>query len=106
MWIDRLITCTAQSTYKRSICSDSRFTFDGIQRRFITACAYVLPPGEIVSTADIGFPALDRAKLLDEADFFEKAHTAAAQTGQSAVPTDLDVDTHFIAFIEAPNAKG
>ncbi|RSH80913.1 ubiquitinyl hydrolase 1 [Apiotrichum porosum] len=49
---------------------------------------------------------LARAKLLDEADFFEEAHTAAAQSGQSAVPTDLDVDTHFIAFVEATNAKG
>jgi ubiquitin carboxyl-terminal hydrolase L3 len=49
---------------------------------------------------------LERAKLLDEADFFEAAHTAAAQSGQSAVPTDLDVDTHFITFIEAENSKG
>ncbi|KAL1405383.1 ubiquitinyl hydrolase 1 [Vanrija albida] len=49
---------------------------------------------------------LERAKLLDEADFFESAHTAAAQAGQSAVPEDLDVDTHFIAFVQAPNAKG
>jgi hypothetical protein len=50
--------------------------------------------------------ALERAKLLDEADFFTSAHTAAAQAGQSAVPTDLDVDTHFIAFIEAINDQG
>jgi ubiquitin carboxyl-terminal hydrolase L3 len=47
-----------------------------------------------------------RAKLLDEADFFEAAHTSAAQHGQSAVPEDLDVDTHFIAFIEGINGKG
>lgn len=44
--------------------------------------------------------------MLDEATFFESAHTAAAQAGQSAVPTDLDVDTHFIAFIEAVNSQG
>lgn len=50
--------------------------------------------------------AMDRAKLLDEADFFEAAHTSAAQAGQSAVPEDLDVDTHFIAFIEGVNGKG
>jgi ubiquitin carboxyl-terminal hydrolase L3 len=49
---------------------------------------------------------MERAKLLDEADFFQAAHTAAARTGQSAVPTDLDVDTHFIAFIEATNSQG
>lgn len=44
--------------------------------------------------------------MLDEATFFEAAHTSAAQAGQSAVPTDLDVDTHFITFIEALNDKG
>ncbi|WWD17303.1 hypothetical protein CI109_101743 [Kwoniella shandongensis] len=49
---------------------------------------------------------LERAKLLDETDFFEAAHTAAAHAGQSAIPTDLDVDTHFIAFVEAVNEKG
>ncbi|GFZ43898.1 hypothetical protein JCM24511_01618 [Saitozyma sp. JCM 24511] len=56
--------------------------------------------------ASLPLTGLERAKLLDEADFFEAAHTAAAQTGQSAVPTDLDVDTHFITFIEAENLKG
>ena len=49
---------------------------------------------------------MGRAKLLDEADFFQVAHTAAAQTGQSAVPDDLDVDTHFIAFVQAENDQG
>lgn len=49
---------------------------------------------------------VERAKLLDEADFFEAAHKAGAQTGQSAVPEDLDIDTHFITFIEAANDKG
>ncbi|WVQ82384.1 hypothetical protein IAT38_004512 [Cryptococcus sp. DSM 104549] len=48
----------------------------------------------------------ERAKLLDETTFFSEAHTAASQTGQSAVPTDLDVDTHFIAFVEGVNEKG
>lgn len=50
--------------------------------------------------------AVERATLLDNADFFQAAHTAAASSGQSAVPTDLDVDTHFITFIEALNEKG
>ena len=45
--------------------------------------------------------------MLDEADFFETAHKSAAQSGQSAVPTDLEnVEEHFITFIEAENAKG
>ena len=45
--------------------------------------------------------------MLDEADFFETAHKSAAQSGQSAVPTDLEnVEEHFITFIEAENDKG
>nr|ODN97700.1 ubiquitin carboxyl-terminal hydrolase L3 [Cryptococcus depauperatus CBS 7855] len=48
----------------------------------------------------------ERANLLEEATFFSDAHTAAAQTGQSNVPTDLDVDTHFIAFVEGANENG
>lgn len=45
--------------------------------------------------------------MLDEADFFETAHKSAAQSGQSAVPTDLEnVEEHFITFIEAENVKG
>ncbi|OCF36844.1 ubiquitin carboxyl-terminal hydrolase L3 [Kwoniella heveanensis BCC8398] len=49
---------------------------------------------------------IERAKLLDEADFFTAAHTAAAQTGQSAIPEDLDVTTHFITFVEGVNENG
>lgn len=49
---------------------------------------------------------MERAKHLEEATFFESAHTAGAQAGQSSVPTDLDVDEHFITFIEAVNDKG
>ncbi|ORY33958.1 peptidase C12, ubiquitin carboxyl-terminal hydrolase [Naematelia encephala] len=56
--------------------------------------------------ASIPLNTVDRAKLLDESTFFSEAHTSAAQTGQSAVPTDLDIDTHFIAFIEAENENG
>nr|ODN88356.1 ubiquitin carboxyl-terminal hydrolase L3 [Cryptococcus depauperatus CBS 7841] len=48
----------------------------------------------------------ERANLLEKATFFSDAHTAAAQTGQSNVPTDLDVDTHFIAFVEGANENG
>lgn len=45
--------------------------------------------------------------MLDEADFFETAHKSAAQSGQSAVPIDLEnVEEHFITFIEAENSKG
>lgn len=47
-----------------------------------------------------------RAKLLEDAEFFSSTHTNLAQQGQSAVPDDLDVDNHFICFIEAVNAEG
>jgi hypothetical protein len=49
---------------------------------------------------------MERAKALDEATFFTEAHSNAALEGQSEVPSDLDVDTHFIAFVEATNAAG
>lgn len=52
------------------------------------------------------YTGLERAKLLDETTFFTVAHTNAAQTGQSVVPTDLDVDEHFIAFVEGVDEKG
>lgn len=45
--------------------------------------------------------------MLEEADFFETAHTSSAKSGQSAPPVDLDdVKSHFIAFIEATNSQG
>lgn len=47
-----------------------------------------------------------RAKLLETSPFFESAHESASQGGQSAVPENVDVDTHFIAFIEAKNKEG
>jgi ubiquitin carboxyl-terminal hydrolase L3 len=51
--------------------------------------------------------ALERAKRLEGATFFEETHTNLAQSGQSAIPTDLDdVPEHFITFIEAKNDKG
>ena len=43
-----------------------------------------------------------RAKLLETSPFFESAHESASQGGQSAVPENVDVDTHFIAFIPQP----
>lgn len=53
-------------------------------------------------------PALERAKLLDNTEFFTEAHTASAQSGQSEVPTGeaLNVENHFLAFVQAKNKKG
>jgi hypothetical protein len=65
---------------------------------------FINPPSSSIGTHAL---ALDRAKMLEEADFFETAHTAAAQSGQSSVPTDLeDIEPHFITFIEAINGNG
>lgn len=49
-----------------------------------------------------------RAKLLDETEFFTEAHTTTAQGGQSVVPTGdaINVDNHFITFVQAKNDKG
>jgi ubiquitin carboxyl-terminal hydrolase L3 len=49
-----------------------------------------------------------RAKLLDETEFFSEAHTATAQSGQSEVPTGdaINVDNHFLAFVQAKNEAG
>ncbi|WWC61873.1 uncharacterized protein I303_104458 [Kwoniella dejecticola CBS 10117] len=57
-------------------------------------------------SASLPLAPLDRAKLLDESDFFSEAHLSASQSGQSSIPEDLDVDAHFIAFVEAYNEKG
>ncbi|WWC70192.1 uncharacterized protein I206_104142 [Kwoniella pini CBS 10737] len=57
-------------------------------------------------SASLPLSPIDRAKLLDESNFFSEAHLSASQSGQSSIPDDLDVDTHFIAFIEAINENG
>lgn len=56
---------------------------------------------------DIDETALDRAKHLENAEFFSKAHSSALESGQTEVPQDLDnVEYHFIAFVEAVNEAG
>ncbi|WVO16295.1 hypothetical protein L204_103970 [Cryptococcus depauperatus] len=67
-----------------------------------------LPEGDTTSLTPGSELAQFKAMSLSmsEATFFSDAHTAAAQTGQSNVPTDLDVDTHFIAFVEGANENG
>ncbi|KLT40789.1 cysteine proteinase [Cutaneotrichosporon oleaginosum] len=58
--------------------------------------------------ASLPLDAQKKADLLDETDFFSEAHTATAQSGQSEVPSGaaLDVDNHFIAFVQAKNEAG
>jgi len=45
----------------------------------------------------------ERAKLLEETNLFATAHEAAAAGGQSAMPTNLDTNYHFVAFVQAPD---
>ncbi|GJJ11380.1 hypothetical protein Clacol_005612 [Clathrus columnatus] len=45
----------------------------------------------------------ERAQLLEKTDLFASIHESTAQMGQSDVPTDLDTNLHFIAYIEAPD---
>lgn len=56
----------------------------------------------------IGFTGMtpeERAKLLEETNLFATAHEAAAAGGQSAMPANLDTDSHFVAFVQAPDAQ-
>jgi len=44
-----------------------------------------------------------RAKLLEETELFASIHESAASSGQTSVPTNLDTDLHFCAFVQAPS---
>ncbi|EIN06023.1 peptidase C12 ubiquitin carboxyl-terminal hydrolase 1 [Punctularia strigosozonata HHB-11173 SS5] len=44
----------------------------------------------------------ERAKLLETTPLFANIHAEAAATGQTAVPSNLDTDLHFICFVQAP----
>lgn len=110
LWFDWALAYPTQPAREWTSCPEGRFTIDEIQEGDSTPQPYVsfqrLP---LIKGSDTNLisPALERAKLLDKADFFETAHTAAAKSGQSAPPVDLDnVDTHFITFIEAVNIQG
>jgi len=46
----------------------------------------------------------DRAQLLESTPLFADIHAAAASSGQSAVPKDLDTNLHFTCFVAAPSA--
>jgi hypothetical protein len=48
---------------------------------------------------------LERAKFLESEDLFANIHAAAAASGQTAVPKDLDTDLHFTCFVQAPEAS-
>jgi len=44
-----------------------------------------------------------RAKLLEDTDLFASIHKSAANAGQTSIPTDLDTNLHFCAFVQAPS---
>jgi len=48
----------------------------------------------------------ERAKLLETTPLFADIHAAAASSGQSAVPANLDTDLHFSCFVAAPSSRG
>ncbi len=48
---------------------------------------------------------LERAQFLESTDLFANIHAAAAASGQTAVPEDLDTDLHFTCFVQAPDAS-
>ena len=47
----------------------------------------------------------ERAQLIESTDLFTNIHAAAAASGQTAVPENLDTDLHFTCFVQAPNAS-
>jgi len=48
----------------------------------------------------------ERAAALEETTRFAKAHSVAANQGQSTVPTaNADVNLHFVAFVQASSAE-
>lgn len=47
----------------------------------------------------------ERAQILETTALFEDIHTESAESGQTAVPTNLDTDLHFTCFVQAPEAE-
>ncbi|THH32362.1 hypothetical protein EUX98_g1802 [Antrodiella citrinella] len=48
----------------------------------------------------------ERAKILETTPHFSSIHSEAANSGQTAVPTDLNTDLHFTCFVQAPSPLG
>ena len=49
---------------------------------------------------------VERATLLEETEALEKAHAAAAQTGDTAAPGAEDsVDLHFVCFVKSEKSR-
>lgn len=46
---------------------------------------------------------LERAELLEKTELFASIHSSAANSGQSEVPTNLETELHFCAFVQAPS---
>ncbi|KAF8643830.1 hypothetical protein AX16_008847 [Volvariella volvacea WC 439] len=69
-----------------------------------------LEPGSVLANilkAAYNLPPDQRAQLLEDSKELEVAHTAAAKTGDSAVPesAEIEVDYHYIGFTRS-NANG
>jgi len=52
-----------------------------------------------------GLSPTERAELLEKTPLFADIHANVANTGQSAVPPNLDTDYHFTCFVQAPSME-
>ena len=48
---------------------------------------------------------MERAQFLETTEIFAKIHDTLANSGQTAVPNNLDTDLHFTCFVQAPEAS-
>lgn len=53
----------------------------------------------------VGLSPTERAELLEKTPLFADIHANAANTGQSAIPPNLDTDFHFTCFVQAPSIE-
>lgn len=63
------------------------------------------PRNEGYPVSFAGMTPEERAKLLAETNLFAAAHETAAAGGQSNMPEGLKTDSHFVAFIQAPDVQ-
>lgn len=43
--------------------------------------------------------------MLETTTLFEEIHKELASSGQTPVPTDLEIDHHFTCFVQAPEGE-
>ncbi|TRM65184.1 hypothetical protein BD626DRAFT_487947 [Schizophyllum amplum] len=93
MWIKQTIpnACGTIGLLHAIANSDATITPESPLAKFIDAARDLTPA--------------QRAELLENTSLFADIHAEAAQSGQSAVPTDLDTNLHFTCFVKAPAVR-